>query len=265
MRVESSKNRLTTVRPRRVGSFLIGAVGEAARAPRRCRGPAARRRGSRSAAESRWRFIGASRRAGRWPAPSIRARSSSPSTSVELHLDALGQARWAGSCRRSRRGSAARGGRGRPARRAGRARGRPRSPSASSAARMVRPEKSTSSTRRPRSCRRCRRRGRRCGSRARAGSQPQVVAVHRDVERADRDRRALDARRCASASRRARGTPRVGMPSRTRSSAPLLRSRISWAIRVRARAMSAASSTGRRGRRCALGSRRGRSCGRAGG
>ena len=39
------------------------------------------------------------------------------------------------------------------------------------------------------------------------------------------------------------GTPRVWRPSRTRSAAPLLRSRISWEMRVRARAMSPGSST----------------------
>ena len=45
-----------------------------------------------------------------------------------------------------------------------------------------------------------------------------------------------------AASRRASGTPRVGMPSRTTSSAPLLRSRISWAMRVSARCDVASGS-----------------------
>ena len=45
VRVESSKNRLTTVRPRSVGSFLIGRSARD-RARRRCRGSAGRRRGS---------------------------------------------------------------------------------------------------------------------------------------------------------------------------------------------------------------------------
>jgi hypothetical protein len=41
----------------------------------------------------------------------------------------------------------------------------------------------------------------------------------------------------------ASATPRVGIPSSRRSSAPLLRSRISWEMRVSAREMSAASRT----------------------
>src|SRR3954451_1107167 len=48
-----------------------------------------------------------------------------------------------------------------------------------------------------------------------------------------------------SAIRRASGTPRLGIPSRTRSRAPLLRSRISWEMRVSARAMSRSSRTTR--------------------
>ena len=130
-------------------------------------------------------------------------------------------ARWGGSCRRSRRGSAARGGRGRPAPPAGPLPGRPTSLSASRAARMVRPEKSTSSTRttilpsipplrdlgvqqRP--------------DRAAA----QVVAVHRHVERADRRRRTPSTAEIRSAIRLARGTPRLGIPSRTRSRGALV-------------------------------------------
>ena len=46
-----------------------------------------------------------------------------------------------------------------------------------------------------------------------------------------------------SAIRSASGTPRDGIPSRTRSAAPLLRSRISWEMRLRAREMSPASRT----------------------
>jgi glutamate synthase domain-containing protein 2 len=46
-----------------------------------------------------------------------------------------------------------------------------------------------------------------------------------------------------AAIRLASGTPRVGIPSMTRSWAPLLRSRISWAMRVSAREMSRASRT----------------------
>jgi hypothetical protein len=46
-----------------------------------------------------------------------------------------------------------------------------------------------------------------------------------------------------SPMRRASGTPRVCRPSRTRSVAPLLRSRISWEMRVSARETSPESST----------------------
>jgi hypothetical protein len=46
-------------------------------------------------------------------------------------------------------------------------------------------------------------------------------------------------------SRVARWAPRVGIPSSTASSAPWVRSRISWAIRVRARFTAEASSTAR--------------------
>ena len=46
VRVESSKNRLTTVRPRSVGSFLIGRSASRGQLARRCRGRAGRRRGS---------------------------------------------------------------------------------------------------------------------------------------------------------------------------------------------------------------------------
>ena len=60
-----------------------------------------------------------------------------------------------------------------------------------------------------------------------------------------RGRRTPRRRRSARRSAAASGTPRLGMPSRTRSSAPLLRSRISCEIRVRARVMSRASRTTR--------------------
>ena len=81
------------------------------------------------------------------------------------------------------------------------------------------------------------------GSSVRAGLQPQVVAVHRHVERADRARRRPRRRRSARRSAGRAGRRGDGMPSRTRSAAPLLRSRISWEMRVRAREMSRASST----------------------
>ena len=245
VRVESSKKRLTTVRPRRVGSFLIGRSARRAQLARRCRGPGAASSRVRSAAESRWRFIG--------PLPSCRAavgrsmvrhgvarrRSRSSSTRTRLGerggqvlADVVGADRQlaVAAVDQHRELDRARAGRGRRARRARpgscgrrrarRRRGRRRVPSMPPGGMSVRTS-------------------------ARAGLQPQVVAVHRDVERADRDvvrpRRRRSARRAGAAS----GTPRVGMPSRTRSSAPLLRSRISWAMRVRARAMSGASRTRR--------------------
>ena len=114
----------------------------------------------------------------------------------DLDADLLGRARWAGSCRRSRAGSAARGGRGRRARRAARPPGGPTSLRASSAARMVRPENRTSSTRTtvlssmpPGGIGGGLQRARR--------AQPQVVAVEGDVERArpaPRCPRSLDGR-----------------------------------------------------------------------
>ena len=152
-------------------------------------------------------------------------------------------ARSAGSCRRSRRGWAAPGGRGRPGRRAARRAGRPRSFSASRAARTVRPENSTSSTRTTilpsmpaggTSVRPSARAGR-----SRRSSRYMVMSSE-----PVRDRTALDLLRCRAARRRASGTPRVGMPSSTTSPAPLVRSRISWAIRVSARRISAALQNG---------------------
>ena len=188
VRVESSKNRLTTVRPRSVGSFLISRCGERGHLGRRCRGRAARRRRTgprpRPGAASRLllRLGGGACRA----APRRRRRARRSSTRTRSR-----ERGRAGSCRRSRPGSAARGGRGRPGPRAGPSAAGPTSPSASSAARTVRPEKSTSSTRTttlpstPPA-------GTSVRSQGPGRAQPQVVAVHRDVERADGDRAALD-------------------------------------------------------------------------
>ena len=143
------------------------------------------------------------------------------------------------SCRRGRRGSAARGGRGRRGPRAG-------SPAAARS-RSARPSPPGSSG----PCTARRRRGRPCAPLRSNGisvpltigcwrDQRQVVAVEGDVERADRDVRALvledrrrepmgeghaaaldadqdEARRCRPASRRSRGrcgSPRGGRPRR---------------------------------------------------
>ena len=156
-------------------------------------------------------------------------------------------ARSAGSCRRSRRGSAARGGRGRPAPRAGPPRGRPTSVIASSAARMVRPENSTSSTSTTTlpSMPPC---GISVGSSVRAGrsrrSSRYIVTSSDPTGTSTPSTAAI-----LAAIRWASGTPREGMPSSTRSPAPLLRSRISCAMRVSAREMSPGSRTVRPGGR----------------
>ena len=94
-----------------------------------------------------------------------------------------------------------------------------------------------------RPCRRCRRPGCRCGSSARAGARRRSSRYIVTSRRADRDVAALDLGPCGRRAGAARDTPRVGMPSRTRSSAPLLRSTISWATRVSARVISAPSRT----------------------
>ena len=145
-------------------------------------------------------------------------RSSPRLVAVDLrqvHVDALARSRSAGSCRRSPRGSAARGGRGRRARRAARrAGGRGRS---RRRGRRGWCDRSRARRRRARrSCRRCRR-GDVGGRRRARGVVREVVAVHRHVEGADRRRSRA---RCASriaAMRRASTTPRVGMPRITRS------------------------------------------------
>ena len=121
--------------------------------------------------------------------------------------------------------------------------GRPMSLSASSADRMVRPEKSTSST----------------STTTLSSTPPGGMSVGSSV-RAGLSRRSSrymvtsreptgtsypSTAEIRSAIRSASGTPRLGMPSRTRSLAPLLRSRISWEMRVRARSMSRSSRTTR--------------------
>ena len=110
------------------------------------------------------------------------------------------------------------------------ARGRPRSRRASMAAAIVRPENSTSSTSTTTAS--SMRPGMRGAADVAGGVRAQVVAVHGDVEFTRPGRAGPRSRRSAAASRRARKTPRVGMPSSTRSSAPRLASRIWWAIRA---------------------------------
>ena len=135
----------------------------------------------RSAAEIRCRFTGPPRRAAPRPRRRSRPAGRGPSRG----------ARSAGSCRRSRHGSAAPGGPGRPGPRAGPHAACPGRSSASSAARMVRPEKSTSSTSTtvlPSTAP-----GRHLGVLQGPGrAQPEVVAVQGDVERADRRGLALE-------------------------------------------------------------------------
>ena len=230
VRVESSKNRLTTVRPRSAGSFLIGRSASDRISSAVVRTSSASSR-VRSAALSRWRFIS--------PTPSI-VTASTPSMSETLTLTRstsevgrflptksarIGSSRWPRSTRTASRTAL----------------GRPTSLSASSAARMVRPLKSTSSTRTttlpsiPPG-------GISVGSSVRAGlsrrSSRYMVTSSEPTGTSYPSTAAI-----RSAIRVARGTPRVGMPSRTRSLAPLLRSRISWEMRVRARAMSRSSRT----------------------
>ena len=182
------------------------------------------------------------RRGRRWRAGASRDRHLVDVVDLgQPHADALGCGRWGGSCRRGRRGWAARGGRGRPAppgvrRRVGRGR----------RARRGRPgwcgRRRARRRRAPRPCRRCRRAGSRsCAS---AGSAACAGRRGTSSRRARRRRPRCPRRwRCARRCDGPAGTPRVWRPSRTRSAAPLLRSRISWEMRVRARAMSPESST----------------------
>ena len=137
-----------------------------------------------------------------------------------LDVDRSRRGGWAGSCRRSRAGSAARGGPGRPSRPAappGAARSRS---SASSAARTVRPVKSTSSTSTTvRAVEVDRDVGDGLGQ---DRSQADVVAVEGHVEGADgtatrpRSARALVPSSCAS------GTPPVCRPTRTTPLEPVV-------------------------------------------
>ena len=202
VRVESSKNRLTTVRPRSVGSFLIGRSAERGHLlggvedeHRRRRGSGRRRTaGVASSAASLASAVG---RPEQRPRRGRRTRSSSTLDRLaqrgrQVLADEVGADRQLAVAAVDQDGELDR-----------RAAGRRRS-SASRAARMVRPEKSTSSTSTttlpsmpPAGI---------VGALQRAGRlQPQVVAVHRDVERADRDLGRPRPRRCAAASRRASG------------------------------------------------------------
>ena len=96
VRVESSKNRLTTVRPRRVGSFLMLRPTSAASISAAVSRTSSASSRDRSPAESRCRFIG--RASSTAAALASRPRSAGPEqhrvTSVvfgELHVDGLGQ------------------------------------------------------------------------------------------------------------------------------------------------------------------------------
>ena len=230
----SSKNRLTTVRPRRVGSFLTsrryrvhlgrgvedladlrgGQVVRRQQVPTRV--PAGRRRAG-------WRSSGLP--------PLMVTSSSTPSCSLRRTctrslLDV------GGSCRRGRLGSAGLGGHGRRGRR-----GAPRGGGRGPRARRAPPD--------------------------RAPGVEDVVDEHDDlvvdavggiwVRIGDRVGCRRRSSRCIVTSSAPTGTGRPstsmtptrrwasdagGMPRTTRSSAPLLRSRISWAIRRRARATS---------------------------
>ena len=96
----------------------------------------------------------------------------------------------------------------------------------------------------PRASRRRRRRAPRCGQAGRGGRirrSSRYIVMSSEPTGTARFSTAL--MRCAS--RRARPTPRVGMPSSRTSAPPRVRSRISCAIRVRARLISGASSTSR--------------------
>ena len=176
VRVESSKNRLTTVRPRSVGSFLIGRSAtpssSSAVSRMRQRVVAGQVGGDeqvclKSCRSSRW-MTTASRRL-------LRERDLDTFSTSEVGRFLPTKSARIGSSRWPRSTSTA----------SCTAWGGPRSLSASSAARIVRPENSTSSTRTT-TCRRCRR-GSRCARGPGPGLQPQVVAVHRDVECAGGD------------------------------------------------------------------------------
>ena len=239
VRVESSKKRLTTVRPRRVGSFLIGrsardrssaAVSRISRASSRVR----------SALDSRWVFIrpppsGARRRR----SARRRCRRRSP---ARRDVDGLGQ-------------------------RGGEVLAHEVGADGELAVAAVDEDGELDRSRPPDVVERVERRPNR------ASAEEDVVDEHHDraVDPAGGDVGALEragrlSRRSSryivmssepdgtstpstaamvSAMRRARGTPRLGIPSRIRSSDPLFRSRISWAIRVKARDMSGESRTTR--------------------
>ena len=148
VRVESSKNRLTTVRPRSVGSFLISRCWVAAI----CSAVSSRCDGRRRGRGRRW-TAGASRR--HRPLAAVAGGSRRRAEDVDAVLPSVSRSRTAtrssaavgrfcptwsariGSSRWPRSTSTA----------SRTARGRPRSARASSAARIVRPEYRTSSTR----------------------------------------------------------------------------------------------------------------------
>ena len=211
VRVESSKKRLTTVLPRRVGSFLTSRCCVSAMSSATSR---MRRASSRASVlvSSRCLMTRSSppRRRRRPSRRTLTRSSRALGRFLPTKSGRIGSSRWPRSTSVARRTAA----------------GRPMSCRASSAARMLRPEKSTSSTstttlpsmppggicvalRRPRRI------------------AVQVVAVHRDVERPDRDgldaaELARRARRCGGRGRRrewgCRGGPESRGPCWTRGS-----------------------------------------------
>ncbi len=246
VRVESSKNRLTTVRPRSAGSFLIGRSASERSSSAVLRISSASSR-VRSAALSRWRFT-------RYTScdDAVLARAGSDARDrhrvggVELrepHLDRLdqrGREVLADEVRADRQLAVA-------------AVDEHREPDRLRAAEVVH---------------RVERGPDRAAGEQHVVDQDDDLAV--DAARGDLGaaaacgpgasggRRGTSSRRASrrapttpstasilAAIRWASGTPRDGMPSSTRSAAPLLRSRISCAMRVRARETSRVSITTR--------------------
>ncbi len=238
VRVESSKNRFTTVRPRSAGSFLTGRLATSAICSARSKIEVAVGR-STSAADNRWRIRCSPRtiRTSFTPSVSASRTRTRSSAAVGRFLPTwsarIGSSRWPRSIRTASRTT----------------RGRPRSPRASRAARTVRPENSTSSTSTtvasstPAGSRVCP--TVRVGLRRRSSRYIVTSSAPIGIAREPSGSSGCSATAIARASRSANGTPRLGMPASTSPSAPRLASRIWWAIRVSAREMSSASSTNR--------------------
>ena len=239
VRVESSKNRLTTVRPRRVGSFLIGRSGDAGQ----LLGGVEHEQGVVAGEVGAGQQVALHRR--RPVRRTMQRRHRRPSSSASEHPDGLAQRRRqvladvVGPDRQLAVAAVDQHGEldgPRPAEVVERVEGGPDGAAGEQDVVDEHDDLAVDAAGRDVG-----------GSSARAGrsrrSSRYIVTSREPTGHVD----ALDRRRSAAASRRASGTPRVGMPSSTRSSAPLVRSRISWAIRVRARVTSAASRTSRSG------------------